>query len=270
MCIRDRTYIERNVKEKTPFFAVIWFGSPHVPLQAMPEDLKAAGGSAYYGEMLGVDRSMGTLRKGLRRLGIAENTMLWFNSDNGAWMDEKAAPDTYGSNSVLRGHKGELWEGGIRVPGLVEWPARIKPASVTDVPVVTSDIYPTLVDLLKIKMPDQTQPLDGISIMPLLDGQMKARPKPIGFWHPDGDNIMGELSAWNDNRYKLHRLPGNKYELYDLSVDISEKTDIAASNPEIVERMKVEMEAWRQSVIKSNDGNDYPGGLPAQEKPAKE
>ncbi|MEI6534562.1 MAG: sulfatase-like hydrolase/transferase [Verrucomicrobiaceae bacterium] len=264
------TYIERNVKEKTPFFAVIWFGSPHVPLQAMPEDLKAAGGSAYYGEMLGVDRSMGTLRKGLRRLGIAENTMLWFNSDNGAWMDEKAAPDTYGSNSVLRGHKGELWEGGIRVPGLVEWPARIKPASVTDVPVVTSDIYPTLVDLLKIKMPDQTQPLDGISIMPLLDGQMKARPKPIGFWHPDGDNIMGELSAWNDNRYKLHRLPGNKYELYDLSVDISEKTDIAASNPEIVERMKVEMEAWRQSVIKSNDGNDYPGGLPAQEKPAKE
>lgn len=256
------TFIEENSKKDQPFLAVIWFGSPHVPLKPTSEDLKAAGGSEYYGEILGVDRSMGTLRKGLRKLGIAENTMLWFNSDNGAWIDEKAAPDAFGSNSILRGKKGELWEGGIRVPGIIEWPARIKQPVVTDVPVVTSDIYPTITELLNIKIPDQIKPLDGISILPLLDGKMKERPQPIGFWHPDGEGVFGDLSAWNDNRYKLHKFPGDKYELYDLTTDISEKNDIAAQNPEIVNRMKAEMEAWRDSVKRSNTGADYPGGLP--------
>jgi len=257
------TFIEKNTKSNQPFLAVICFGSPHVPLKPTPEDLKAAGGSAYYGEILGVDRGMGTLRNGLRKLGIADNTMLWFNSDNGAWIDEKlpAGSDTYGSNGVLRGYKGQLWEGGIRVPGIIEWPERIKKPAVTDVPVVTSDIYPTIVDLLKIKIPEQIQPIDGISILPLLDGQWKERPKPIGFWHPDGDAVMGNLSIWMDNRYKLHMLTGDKFELYDLTGDISEKNDIAAQNPEIVNRMKAELETWRESVKRSNAGNDYPGGL---------
>ena len=264
------TFIEKNAKQDKPFLAVIWYGSPHVPLKPMPEDLKAAGGRPYYGEILGVDRSMGTLRTGLRKLGIADNTLLWFCSDNGAWIDERAAPDTYGSNGRLRGGKGELWEGGIRVPGLIEWPARIKRPVVTNVPAVTSDIYPTIVDLLNIKIPDQIQPLDGISLMPLLDGKMKDRPKPIGFWHPDGDEVMPDGPAvWNDNRYKLHVRPDNKCELYDLTVDLSEKTDIAAQNPEIVNRMKAELDAWKASVRRSNAGNDYPRGLPATEKKEK-
>ena len=260
------TFIEKNAKKDKPFLAVIWFGSPHVPLKPAPEDLKAAGGLPDYGEIRGVDRSMGTLRKRLRELGIADDTMLWFNSDNGAWIDERSAPDTYGSNGKLRGHKGELWEGGIRVPGIIEWPARIKKPVITNVPVVTSDIYPTIVDHLNIKLPNQTQPLDGISIMPLLDGQMKERPKPIGFWHPDGDKVMGDLAAWNDNRYKLYKHPGNKYELYDLMVDLGEKTDIAAQQPEIVNHMKAELETWQESVRRSNAGNDYAGGLPAKGK----
>jgi len=260
------TFIEKNAQKDKPFLAVIWYGSPHVPLKPMPEDLKAAGGLPYYGEILGVDRSMGTLRKGLRKLGIADNTLLWFCSDNGAWIDERAAPDTYGANGRLRGGKGELWEGGIRVPGLIEWPARIKQPVVTDVPVVTSDIYPTIVDLLNIKIPDQIQPLDGISLMPLLEGKMKERPKPIGFWHPDGEEEMGELAAWNDNRYKLLTHPRGKCALYDLTVDLGEKTDIAAQHPEIVNRMKAELKAWQDSVRRSNAGKDYPGGLPAKGK----
>jgi arylsulfatase A-like enzyme len=259
-------FIEKNAKQDKPFLAVIWYGSPHVPLKPMPEDLKAAGGLAYYGEILGVDRSMGALRKALRRLGIADDTLLWFCSDNGAWIDVRAAPDTYGSNGRLRGGKGELWEGGIRVPAVIEWPARIKRPGITGVPVVTSDIYPTLVDLLHIEIPDQIQPLDGVSIVPLLDGRMKERPGPIGFWHPDGDKVMGELAAWNDNRYKLLTHPGNKYELYDLTVDVGEKSDVAAQHPEIVNRMKAELDAWQASVRRSNAGNDYPGGLPAKGK----
>ena len=245
-------FIERNAKQDAPFFACIWFGSPHIPLKPTAEDLKAAGGSPYYGEILGVDRSMGTLRAGLRKLGIADNTMLWFNSDNGAWRNPKAAPDANGSNGVLRGGKGELWEGGIRVPGLIEWPARIKPPAVTSVPVVTSDIYPTIIDLLEIKLPNQNLPLDGISLMPLLDGNMNERPQPIGFW------AHGGPSAWTENRYKLHKLPGGSYELYDIVADISEKSEISAEHPEIVTRMKAALEEWQQSVLRSNRGEDYP------------
>jgi arylsulfatase A-like enzyme len=251
-------FIGKNAVKSKPFLAVVWFGSPHVPHKPLKADQDAAGGSAYYGEIAGVDRGMGTLRAGLRKLGIADNTMLWFCSDNGSWLDEKA-PTAHGSNGVLRGKKGELWEGGIRVPGIIEWPARIKKPVVTDVPVVTSDIYPTIVELLNIRIPDQVQPLDGISLLPLLDGQMKERPRPIGFWHHGGKSLDDGPAAWIENRYKLHRRPADKYELYDLSIDLSEKTDIAAQNPEIVNRMKVEMENWLASVKRSNHGEDYKG-----------
>jgi len=243
-------FIEKNARQNKPFLAVVWYGSPHVPHKPLPKDLKKAGGSAYYGELVGVDRSMGTLRKGLRRLGIADNTMVWFCSDNGGWLDP-ADPSAHGSNGPLRGRKGELWEGGIRVPGLIEWPARIRRPIVTDVPVSTSDIYPTIVDLLKIQVPDQVEPLDGISLVPLLEGRMKERPGPIGFW------ALGFGLAWSDNRYKLIQKRNGPWELYDIQVDISEKNDLAAEHPEIVERMRAELENWRQSVQRSLKGEDY-------------
>jgi len=250
-------FIEHSAKQDKPFLAVVWFGSPHVPHKPMPEDLKAAGGSAYYGELVGVDRSMGTLRSGLRRLGIADNTMLWFCSDNGSWLDP-AAPNAHGSNGPFRGRKGDLWEGGIRVPGLIEWPARIKRPVVTDVPACTSDIYPTIVDILGIEVPNQVEPLDGISLVPLMDGQMKERPRPIGFW------ALGFGQAWNGNRYKLVKPASGNHELYDLTVDPSEKTDLAARHPEIVNRMKSELEAWQQSVQRSGRGEDYRAKSPSQ------
>jgi arylsulfatase A-like enzyme len=250
-------FIEKNAKQDKPFFACVWFGSPHAPHKPTPEDLKAAGGSAYYGEIVGIDRAMGTLRSGLRKLGIADNTMVWFNSDNGAWFDP-AHPDENGTNGPFRGRKGDMYEGGIRVPGLIEWPAHIKRPAVTDVPVCTSDIYPTVVDLLKITIPDQVKPLDGISLMPLLDGQMKERPSPIGFWQCNGGlSSNNGFSAWNDNRYKLVKLAANKYELYDLTADPSEKTDLAVKCPEILNRMKAELETWQQSVLRSCRGEDY-------------
>lgn len=251
------SFIERNAKKNVPFLSVIWFGSPHVPLQPTAEDLAAAGGSAYYAELIGVDRSMGALRQGLRKLGISDNTLLWFNSDNGAWIDEKAAPDTNGSNRGLRGCKGQLWEGGIRVPGIIEWPARIAKPVVTDVPVCTSDIYPTIVTLLDIKVPDQNLPLDGISILPLLDGRMKERPTPIGFWHPGNNGVQGGPAVWMDNRYKLHKLSADNYELYDLIADPVETTNLAAGDPEVMQRMKIALEGWQESVIKSIRKDDY-------------
>jgi arylsulfatase A-like enzyme len=251
-------FIEPNAKQHKPFLAVVWYGSPHVPLAPTPEDLKAAGGSAYYGELIGVDRSLGTLRRGLRELGVADNTLVVFCSDNGAWMEETAARDAYGSNAALRGHKGELWEGGIRVPGVLVWPARIKRPVATSVPVCTSDLYPTIVDLLGLDISDQVQPLDGVSLAPLLDGKMHQRPRPIGFWHHGEETLEEGPVAWTENRYKLHKRPKDKYELYDLVADLSESKDLAAERPDVVKRMKAEMQSWQRSVRRSLRGADYP------------
>ena len=261
-------FIEENTRQGKPFFACVWFGSPHAPHKPMPEDLKAAGGSPYYGELVGVDRSMGTLRGALRRLGIADGTLLWLCSDNGGWLDP-AKPDAHGTNAGLRGRKGDVYEGGIRVPGLIEWPARIKRPFITEVSACTSDIYPTIVDILKLKVPNQVEPLDGISLLPLLEGRMKERPSPIGFWQYDDSRHTMDTdsgpSAWNDNRYKLVKSVPNRWELYDLTVDPSERTDLAAAHPEIVNRMKAELENWQQSVLRSFRGEDYKGKSPVQQ-----
>ncbi|MEN9975288.1 MAG: hypothetical protein RLZZ282_1294 [Verrucomicrobiota bacterium] len=264
---RALKFITTAVTDNKPFLAVVWFGSPHVPLKPTPEDLKAAGGSPYYAEILGVDRSMGTLRAGLRQLAIADNTLLIFCSDNGAWMDESKAPDEFGTNGVLRGHKGQLWEGGIRVPGLIEWPAKITKPSVTCVPAVTSDIYPTVMDILKIDLPDQIKPLDGISLVPLFDGKMPRRPSPIGFWHHGEVTLENGPAAWNDNQYKLYRSATNQYELYDLTHDLSETTDLANKLPEVVTRMSAELDAWLKSVRQSRAGQDYPEKLVIEPSP---
>jgi len=254
-------FIGRVSEKKQPFLAVVWFGSPHVPHRPLPADLETAGGSGYYGELVAMDRSMGALRSGLRALGIADDTLLWFCSDNGGWFDP-AKPDAHGTNADLRGRKGDMWEGGIRVPSVIEWPAGIKRPVATDVPAGVVDIYPTLVDILGVKIPNQVQPLDGISLLPLFDGKMKTRPKPMGFWQYGEDqptfNTDSGPSAWNDNQYKLVKPAPGKWELYDLAADRSETTDIAGKHPDVLKRMKADLEAWQLSVIRSWHGQDYP------------
>jgi arylsulfatase A-like enzyme len=248
-------FIGRAVEAKKPFLAVVWFGNPHGPHRALPSDREKAGGSDYYGEILGIDRAMGRLRSELRRRGIHENTLVWFTSDNGA-----TGP---GSTGGLRGKKGSVWEGGVRVPGIVEWPARIRKPAATDVAAVSSDITPTILDLLGLKPPDPAVPLDGVSLLPLFDGKMSERPRPIGFWHygpKKGETGLPKdagQAAWTDNRYKLLKLGPAKFELYDLLADRDEKTDLASQEPEVAARMKAELDAWQESVLRSYRGEDY-------------
>lgn len=247
-------FIDQSAQAKKPFLIVIWFGNPHTPHRALPDDQKTANGSAYYGEIVGIDRAMGQLRADLRQRGLADNTLVWFNSDNGA-----AKP---GSTGGLRGMKGSCWEGGVRVPGLIEWPARIAKPFQSEVPAVTSDIFPTLIDITGVKVADPVLPLDGVSLLPLLDGKMTERPRPIGFWHyggaPDKFAIDGGQAAWSDNRFKLMKLGGGKFELFDLVADRNETTDLAAAQPQVLEKMKTELAAWQESVLRSYRGEDYP------------
>lgn len=175
-------FARKAVKQNKPFLSVIWFGNPHSPHQALPElqeqypDLSDKQKN-YYGEITGVDRSIGHLRKELRKMKIADNTLLWFTSDNGPQGPEGRA----GSSGGLKGRKGSLWEGGIRVPTIIEWPAKIKSPRTSSIPGGTIDIYPTLLEIAGVTI-DRQPVLDGKSLLPLIEGTMTARNKPMGFW----------------------------------------------------------------------------------------
>ena len=253
--IMDRVvpFIRKAVSAGTPFLAVVWFHTPHLPVLAGPKHRSMYEGKAgahpnYHGCITAMDEQMGRLRKELRDLGVAENTMLWFCADNGPEGRKGSAP---GSAGPLRGRKRDLFEGGIRVPGILEWPARIKGPRAVGVPCCTSDYFPTVLDALGFRMKGQPEPIDGVSLLPLLEGKMTERPRPIGF------ESAGQL-ALIDNRYKLIR-PGRKaaWMLFDLPADPGEKNDLAAKQPEIVKAMRDTLLKWQASCKESRAGKDY-------------
>jgi arylsulfatase A-like enzyme len=208
-----------------------------------------------------MDRQMGRLRAELQTLGVAENTMLWFCSDNGPEGQAGKAP---GSAGKLRGRKRSLFEGGVRVPGLLVWPAKIGSPRTVDLPYSTLDYYPTILDVLGIEVPspdvpNQPMPIDGVSLLPLIDGKMTARPAPIAF------ESRGQV-ALIDNRYKLIRVGASQRNkptstggsmLFDLQKDPSETTDLAAQQPETVKAMKQTLLKWQASCRNSAAGHDY-------------
>ncbi len=259
--IMDRAipFIESAAKAGKPFFAVVWFHTPHLPVvaetkhRAIYKD-QPDRAQHHFGCLSAMDEQMGRLRQTLARLGVRENTMLWFCSDNGP--EGRRYNGTNGSAGPLRGRKRSLYEGGVRVPGLLEWPARAREPRAVSMPCSTSDYLPTILDLLGVNLPDPDRPIDGISLLDTIDGKRTERPKPIGF------QSKGQV-ALIDNRYKLYRAgQGKPYELYDLIEDPSESKDLAAAKPDLVARMKRQIEAWRASCKASLAGQDYAAGQP--------
>jgi arylsulfatase A-like enzyme len=189
-------FIRKHASSPKPFLAVVWFGSPHNPHEAIERDRTLYKDQVekfqnFYGEITGMDRAFGKLRQQLREIDIHENTILWYCSDNGG------LPGVGSTGGRM--NKGKVYEGGLRVPAILEWPARIPSLRITAIPCNTSDIYPTLLEIAEVKMKNQPL-LDGISLVPLIDGMIKTRPKPMGFWdHPTGGigtpskKLMSEL-----------------------------------------------------------------------------
>jgi len=288
--------------ENKPFFIVVWFGSPHGPYSGIDEDVALYRDvpneemRSRFAEITAMDRAIGTFREELRRLDVAEGTLLWFNSDNGI----PVANEKDSFNGGWRGRKGSVYEGGVIVPAIIEWPAVIKAPRASSVPCVTSDIMPTLLDFLDLKHPAPERPLDGISLRPLIEhDSMKERPSPIGFWkypsagekanerwvseelargttpttrnpaidfnnykHPvPKTKDFGGDAAWTDNRFKLVRVQErrgeHRTELYDLLADPKETMDIAAHHLDVVARMAEQLETWQRSVERSLSGADY-------------
>ena len=195
-----------------------------------------------------------------------------------------------------------MYEGGVHVPGVIEWPARIPQHRVEDMNCVTSDILPTLCELVNVQLPKR--PIDGESLVPMFDSPGAARQKPICFWNfPTGSGVLNGLEPYIDPKLQVGTTPlvkksgkgftrnfrsvrvrdiddryyggsrailDGKYklvvrggmqrpttQLFDLSADPAEKTDVAAKQPEVVDRLKELLLTWQTSVLSSLAGNDY-------------
>jgi arylsulfatase A-like enzyme len=259
MMDRALTFMEKAAEADTPFLAVIWFHAPHQPVVSAPPYTDGyEEHTDYYGCITAMDEQMGRLRTELKRMEIEEDTMLWFCSDNGP----TRVKNSWGSAGGLKGGKRSLYEGGVRVPGLLIWPKIIKEPRVVTMPSSTSDYFPTVLDILGIPLPNR--PYDGISLLPLIKGEMTERPQPLYFEHCFRQSLAfvdenpENQTAVIDNRYKMLSIDGEKtYQLFDLLDDREERNNIADQHPEIVQRMLKELEAWRQSCRESALGKDY-------------
>lgn len=255
-------FVQANAEKKRPFLAVIWNLAPHTPFLAPEVDRNSYAYLSeeeqhYWGQITNIDKNVGRLRHELRKLGIAANTMLVFTSDNGA---VKYSRD----HDPFNGGKNNLWEGGLRVPGLIEWPNRITEPFVSHVPVNLVDLYPTVLEAAGVDVPDSSGELDGISLMPLFDRKWQSRPQPMGFhflhqrWQSNLERKkekflsgVGTVGfAVIDNNYKLiTNLRGESAQLYDVVNDPGEKHDLAADKPQIVARLQQWREQWWASVV---------------------
>ncbi len=179
---------EQNSKGK-PFLAVVWFGSPHSPHRAAPQDRKLYEGQKHadwLGEITGLDRAVGKLQAALQDEGIRDNTLFWYTSDNGGLQT---------ASSGGRNKKGSIYEGGLRVPAIIQWPSRIKTPRVTQAVANSSDIYPTLMEILEIDTEPQPE-LDGVSLVSVIDNKSDQRVKPMGFWSFNARGILTPSDAW--------------------------------------------------------------------------
>ena len=256
--IMDRAipFIRNAADEGKPFLAVIWFHAPHAPVVAGPKYREmysqySEDEQHYYGCITALDEQMGRLRNELRELAVASNTMLWFCSDNGPEGRDGKKGRSRGSAGAFRGRKRSLFEGGVRVPGLLEWPGHIGSGQVTDIACCTSDYFPTILDALGFRMKGQPEPIDGVSLLPLIEGKMTERPVPIGF------ESASQVSL-TDNRYKIYsKNKGKSYMLFDLIADPGETKDLAAEKPQILQSMTAILDRWRRSCKDSLAGQDY-------------
>ncbi len=250
--IMDRVipFIENSTKEGKPFFTTIWIHAPHLPVVSdethrelySSMDLKK---QIYYGTITAMDEQIGRLWDKLKEQGIDDNTMIWFCSDNGP---ENKTP---GSAGIFRERKRSLYEGGVRVPAFVYWKNQFDKKTRMDFPAVTSDYLPTILDILKIDDYPGDRPIDGESLLPLLNGTKKKREKPIGF-------LYAKKMSWVNNQYKLISTnKGETFELYDLINDRGEKNNIISQHPEVAEKMKKELNNWLESVQNSENEADY-------------
>jgi arylsulfatase A-like enzyme len=236
-------FIEQHKDES--FFLFVSFTAPHGPLQAKPSDLKKLESiqrprrRKYAGLIKSLDDNVGKVLAALARHGLDANTLVIFTNDNGG------QTGTGANNAPLRGRKGMLLEGGIRVPMCMRWPGKIEAGSVIDDPVISLDFLPTFVAMGGGKVAAEWN-LDGLNLLPRLSGKQDALPTRPLYWRKGGKN---KEIAMRYGDLKLHFTDRSKSPdpaLYDLSDDIGEAKDLAATLGETVKEMRAMLATWEQ------------------------
>lgn len=248
-----RAYIAEHAarKDDAPFFAALWHYTVHWPMDA-PADLLAkyeARGKGpgirdvrYAAMVEALDMVFGQIMDALEEHGLADDTLIVFTSDNGAL-------DSVADLAPLRAAKGYLYEGGIRVPWMVRWPGHVEPGTTCAEPVVTTDLFPTLLAAAGVERPADT-PCDGVDLGPVLSGAEIDRDE-ICFHYPNyafhRNNRLG--SAIRSGRFKLvENFDDGSVELYDLQADLGETRDLAAEMPAEAAALRERLAAWRAAV----------------------
>ena len=193
-----------------------------------------------------VDNQVGKVLNKLKELNIDQNTIICFTSDNGGLSTSEGSPT---SNMPLRGGKGWLYEGGIREPFLISWPGVIKPNALSDTPVISTDFYPTLLDLAELPTKPK-QHLDGLSLAPILKNTGTVKRKNL-FWHYPHYSNQGGFPGGviRSGKWKLiERFEDGRTHLFNLETDIGELSDLVQKYPKIVKQMKLDLHEWYKKV----------------------
>lgn len=244
------SFVERHATEAKPWMLYLAFNAPHTPLQAPQKwmdkfsQITDKNRQTYAAMVCAMDEAIGGVLTKLDATKQRENTLIYFVSDNGGPNLQAKSGSNFTDNSPLRGAKGMVYEGGMRVPFLVSWPAKIKPGKF-DLPVIALDFLPT--SLAAAESADLTpKNLDGVNLLPFLSGEKTSAPHDTLFWRsggPGGNNAMRRGSM------KLVRLGKAEPELYDLATDIGESKNLAAEKPEVVKELVSAIAEWEKCTI---------------------
>ncbi len=243
-------FIEDN--KEVAFFLYMPHSMVHVPI-AVSEKFKGKSGNGLFADvMMELDWSVGEIMKALERNDLDEHTLVIFTSDNGPWLNFGAHA---GSAYPLREGKGNMWEGGARVSAIMKWPIRVGAGTTCDQMASTIDILPTLADIIEAPLPDLK--IDGLSLLPLLEGEPNAQPRDQFYYYYGGELIAVRKNNWKlvfPHNYRSYEnveagkngFPGPygkgqvlQMELYDLDKDIAETTNLAEQYPQVVETLRI-------------------------------
>lgn len=261
--------VTRHAKDKSPWFLYLAFNAPHTPLQARKDMLekfaaiKDVRRRTYAAMIATLDESVGRVLNALDSTGQRERTLIFFIADNGGPMTKRNANAS--QNTPLRGQKGDVFEGGIRVPFVVAWPGHVRPGTVYDSSVISLDIFPTALAAAGVKRDPSLPALDGTDLLPFLTGASKTAPHARLFWRMDG----GDAFAVREGKWKWLRTYTNAPELYDLDVDVGETRNLALQYPEVAARLAAASAEWNSGLVAPIWVNNPFGGLINLPGPAK-
>lgn len=233
-------FIDQHAKEN--WFLYLTFNAVHTPMHATDKylnrfkDVSDESRRKYCGMMSAMDDAIGAVLKKLDDTKQMENTLVFFVSDNGG------PPANSSNNGPLRGHKSQTWEGGVRVPYMVQWKGTLPAGKTYDQPVIQLDFQPTALAAAGVEAKNAN--FDGVNLLPYLKGETKTAPHETLYWR------FGEQRAIRHGNYKLVKAVGNdKPELYDLAADIGESKDLSVAKPEILKDLTARYDAWNKTLV---------------------